>query len=102
MLGPDKNGQFKPVLVRGIQENRVDTLFAKKGQSVTLNVKSLNKKDQTVKVVSFKKGMILVGLNQKMALQLAKKGNPTSALEQFCIREFEAEVVILHHATTIQ
>ena len=35
-----------------------------------------------------------------------KKGgsqaNPSQVLEQLCIREFEAEVVILHHATTIK
>jgi GTPase len=31
MLGPDKNGQFKPVVVKGMQENRVDIEFAKKG-----------------------------------------------------------------------
>jgi hypothetical protein len=31
MLGPDKIGAFKPVMVKGIQENRVDILSAKKG-----------------------------------------------------------------------
>lgn len=31
LLGPDKIGQFKPVLVKGIQENRVDIISAKKG-----------------------------------------------------------------------
>ena len=40
--------------------------------------------------------MVLVGLNKT---QLSKKTeNP---LEKYCVREFEAEVVILHHATTI-
>ena len=31
-----------------------------------------------------------------------KKGGPSAALESLCVREFEAEVVILHHSTTIQ
>ena len=39
------------------------------------------------------------------AAQMKKGGvqpNPSQVLEQLCIREFEAEVVILHHATTIK
>lgn len=45
MLGPDKNGQFKTIMVKGIQENRVDILSAVKGSTVTLAIKSVNKKD---------------------------------------------------------
>jgi hypothetical protein len=39
------------------------------------------------------------------ANQMKKGGaqvNPSQALEQLCVREFEAEVQILHHATTIK
>lgn len=73
MLGPDKNGQFKTIMVKGIQENRVDILHAGKGATVTLAIKSVNKKDQNVKQSSFKKGMVLLGLNTKNL----KKTNPT-------------------------
>jgi GTPase len=31
MIGPDKNGHFKPVIVKGMHENRVDIETATKG-----------------------------------------------------------------------
>ena len=40
--------------------------------------------------------MVIVGLSKT---QPAKGHNP---FEKFCVREFDAEVMILHHATTIQ
>ena len=45
MMGPDKNGNFKPVTVRSIEENRVGVTTATKGASVCLAVKNSNKKD---------------------------------------------------------
>jgi GTPase len=89
------------VIVKGIHENRVDIPVAIKGASICLNIKSANKKDTTIKVSSFKKGMLLVGVTSKCVAATAKKGGPSTALENLCVREFEAEVVILHHATTI-
>lgn len=44
-LGPDKNGQFKAVVVKGLHENRVEIEHAKKGSTICVNIKSLNKKD---------------------------------------------------------
>lgn len=35
-IGPDKNGAFKAVIVKSIQENRVNILSAKRGQTVTI------------------------------------------------------------------
>ena len=106
MMGPDKNGTFKGVIVKGIQENRVDVAECKKGQTVTLLIKSVVK-NQALKFArnSFKKGVTLLGVNMAKANQMKKGGaqvNPSQALEQLCVREFEAEVVILHHATTIK
>jgi GTPase len=106
MMGPDKNGTFKGVIVKGIQENRVDIPVAKRNMTVTLLIKSVVK-SQTLKFArnSFKKGVTLLGVNMAKAVQLKKGGaqaNPSQVLEQLCIREFEAEVVILHHATTIK
>lgn len=46
--------------------------------------------------------MLLIGVTQKCIANTAKKLGPSSALEALCVREFEAEVVILHHSTTIQ
>jgi GTPase len=106
MMGPDKNGAFKGVIVKGIQENRVDIQEAKKGQTVTLLIKSVVK-NQALKFArnSFKKGVTLLGMNTAKASQIKKAGaqiNPSQVLEQLCVREFDAEVEILHHATTIK
>lgn len=98
MIGPDKNGNFKPVTIKTIHENRVFIDQAGKGQTITLSIKNANKKDQVLKTKNFKKGMSLIGINK--AYQTTKKGaNP---LDSLCIREFEAEVQIFHHSTTIK
>lgn len=65
LLGPDKNGHFKQVLVKGMQENRVDIETASKGQTITIAIKSVNKKDLNVKQSAFKKGMVMLGINSK-------------------------------------
>ena len=41
--------------------------------------------------------MVIIGLNKNF-VQSKKVENP---FEKLCVKEFEAEVVILHHATTI-
>ena len=45
MLGPDKLGTFKPIIVKSMQENRTEVQSAEKGQTVTLAIKNANKKD---------------------------------------------------------
>jgi len=84
-LGPDKTGLFKPVQVRSIHHKRVEVSSAQSGQAVCFSIKSLVKKEQ-LKRTHFRKGMILVD----------KDATPQP------IFDFEAEVVILHHATTIK
>ena len=75
MMGPDKNGAFKGVIVKGIQENRVDITECKKGQTVTLLIKSVVK-NQALKFArnSFKKGVTLLGINMVKANQMKKGG----------------------------
>jgi len=84
-LGPDKEGKFKKIVVRTIHHKRVAVDKAIAGQSACFNIKIQGKKDQLRKK-DFRKGMVLVD----------DKLNPKSAWE------FDAEVVILHHATTIK
>lgn len=77
--------------------NRCDVESATAGQSVTLAIKNAKQRDPIIKTSKFKKGMMLIGLNKS---QIPLKGqNP---LEKFCVREFDAEVMIFHHSTTIQ
>lgn len=88
MIGPDKNGSFKPVLVKGIHENMVDVDSASKGQTICVAIKSVNKKDLVLKTKSFRKGMSLISVNKNY--NVTKKG--TNPIEQLCVREFDAEV----------
>lgn len=83
--GPDKSGQFRPVLVRSIHAKRVPVEEAVTGQSAAFALRSLLKKD-VLKRQTFRKGMVMVD----------------PALQPRAVREFVAEVVILHHATTIR
>lgn len=84
-LGPDKNGLFKPILVKSIHHKMMPVEKAYAGMAVCLAIKSMLKKDQ-LKRTNFRKGMILLDRN----------------VEPVSIQNFEAEVKILHHATTIK
>jgi GTPase len=74
MMGPDKNGTFKAIIVKGLQENRVDIESASKGQTITILVKSVAKGQPIKPSRALKKGMTLVGLNMSLAQSLQKKG----------------------------
>jgi len=45
--------------------------------------------------------MVLIGLNQHYNAHPIGKKTDSNPLAKYCVREFDAEVVILHHATTI-
>jgi len=85
LLGPDKAGQFRPVLVKTLHYKRVPTDAVESGQHSAIAIRSLVKKEQLKKNM-IRKGMVLVDM----------------ALQPKITREFKAEVVILHHATTIR
>jgi len=85
LLGPDRSGSFNPVRVKTIQYRRVLVDRVETGQACTLAITSLVKKEQ-LKKATFRKGMVL--------LDPVLKPRETW--------EFKAEIVILHHATTIR
>ena len=85
LLGPDKTGKFNPVVVKSIHHKRTPVDEALSGQAVCFGIKAVDKKLQ-LKRTQFRKGMILVD----------KASNPQSTYD------FDAEVIILHHATTIK
>eukprot|EP00397_Hematodinium_sp_SG-2012_P031289 GEMP01033192.1.p1 GENE.GEMP01033192.1~~GEMP01033192.1.p1 ORF type:complete len:436 (+),score=55.09 GEMP01033192.1:23-1309(+) len=85
LIGPDKNGQFRSCLVRSIHHKRTPCECAYSGQQASFSVRSLVKKEP-LKRPWFRKGMVVVDSNSQ-------------PLPAWC---FEAEVVILHHATTIR
>lgn len=117
-LGPDATGQFVAVNVRSMECRRQGIEEAKKGQSVTLAIKPLSRK-VVLKRANFRKGMVLAsGLTRELFVQdvppsqvastcaaaaaagVIKIGADTSYPPRAC-REFEANVVVLHHSTTV-
>lgn len=85
LLGPDKTSNFRPVIVRSIQLKRVFVSEVVAGQSASFSLRAVHKKDQ-LRRPFFRKGMVLLD----------------RAAKPHAVRDFEAEVVILHHATTIR
>ena len=85
ILGPDKQNDYRQVTIKGIHFNRVHVSTAIPGQFCTFNLKSLKKKEELDKK-DFRKGIVL--------LDIAKM--PKYALG------FQAEISVLHHATTIK
>jgi GTPase len=106
LLGPDKVGEFLPVVVRSIERHRMPTKEVLAGQSATLALRSLVRK-VPLKRPLFRKGMVLVSDTKVDSADKNKEmdtgnmritrwpGGPLS------IREFDAEVLVLHHQTTI-
>ena len=82
MLGPDSRGEFKQVTVKSIHYKRTPCDEIASGNACCFHIKS---KDN-IKQSDLRKGMVL----------LDKESNYKP------VYEFEAEVIILHHATTIK
>lgn len=79
LLGPDSNGQFKPAQIKSIHCKRVAVKRVQAGQQASFALKK-------EKRAQIRKGMVLVE-NKDVAKALW---------------EFEAEVVVLYHSTTIK
>eukprot|EP00842_Homolaphlyctis_polyrhiza_P001371 jgi/Hompol1/2234/HPOL_005177-RA len=78
LLGPDSTGHFVPTIVKSIQRKRVNTPCAAAGQSASFGLKK-------VKRSGIRKGMVMV----------------SKALDPKAVMEFEAEILVLYHSTTI-
>jgi GTPase len=85
LCGPDKFKKFRAVTVKSIHVNRVPEEEAYAGSFCCFSIKALNKKEELNKA-DFRKGMCL----------LAPELDPVP------VWRFEAEVIVLHHATTIK
>jgi GTPase len=88
LLGPDSTGAFKKVQIKGIHTKSVPVAEVHAGQSVSFAVKVVGggKNDRALKKSMIRKGMVLVDPST----------NPRAT------RCFAAEVVVLHHPTTIK
>lgn len=78
MLGPDKQGDFIPTTVKSICRRRLPALEVRGGQTATFALKK-------VKRTAIRKGMVLVA----------------PALKPVSTFEFEADIIVLHHPTTM-
>lgn len=85
LLGPDGRGQYKLVSVKSIHVNRCLKDQTVPGEFACLALKPCNKKEMLVRS-EFRRGIVLLD----------------PSLKYQSVWEFEADVVILHHSTTIQ
>jgi GTPase len=83
-LGPDSLGNFLSCQIKGVQRKRVTVPKVYAGQCASLALKKIKRS-------MIRKGMVVVG--KELAIQPPP--------ESHSCREFEAEVVILFHSTTI-
>ena len=89
LLGPDSTGAFRKVQVKGIHSKSVAVAEVHAGQSASFAVKPVGgstKGDRTLKKQHIRKGMVLVD----------------PSVQPRATRCFAAEVVVLHHPTTIK
>lgn len=78
-LGPDESGKFKEVKVKSIHNKRLPVKRVVAGQTATFALRRIQRN-------TIRKGMVL--LDQQVTPKVAQ--------------EFEAEVLVLYHSTTIQ
>ncbi|EJW83702.1 GTP-binding protein AGP-1, partial [Wuchereria bancrofti] len=78
LIGPNPYGEFIPVPIKSIHRKRMPVSKIRCGQTASFSIRKLNKKE-------VRKGMVL--LSPKMVV--------------FSSVQFDAEILILHHPTTI-
>ena len=85
LLGPDKVGEFRRVIVRGIHVNRVSQTTVGPGTNCSFNIRAVSRKEVVTRE-NIRKGMVMLDERYDIAARTT--------------RTFDAEVVILHHQTT--
>lgn len=78
VLGPNEFGKFIPVTLKSLHSKRLPVKIVKAGQSAAIALKKIKRNE-------IRKGMVLVD----------------AKLKPVACREFEAEILVLYHSTTI-
>ena len=78
LLGPDPLGSFIPIAVKSIHRKRMPVKEVRGGQTASFALKKIKRS-------SIRKGMVMV----------------SPRLSPLACWEFEAEILVLHHPTTI-
>jgi len=86
LLGPDKLGNFRPVILRSIHSQRVPVDLVASGGSASMALRPVGKNKEPLRKGSVRKGTVLLA----------------PALEPVAHWEIEADVVVMHHSTTIK
>jgi GTPase len=86
-LGPFKDGSYTHVIAKSIHAKRVPVTGVYAGSACTIALRGVKRKDQLNKSM-LRRGMVLLKVQQDVV--------PESC------REFTADVIILHHSTTIK
>ncbi|KAJ3035932.1 hypothetical protein HK097_003989, partial [Rhizophlyctis rosea] len=101
LLGPDSLGNFVSTMVKSIQRKRVGVNWVGAGVSASFALKK-------VKRSGVRKGMVLVSkavlYKTSSSSSSADKATPQAdnkVMEAAAVWEFDAEVVVLYHSTTI-
>jgi len=80
LLGPDSNGNYIPTVIKSMQRKRANVTTAEAGQCVSFALKRVRR-------AAVRKGMVLV---------------PKTETPPRSTRQFEGQVLILYHNTTLQ
>jgi GTPase len=86
LLGPDEFGEFKSIVIKSVHTRGIPVDMAQAGMSASFAIKAGGSKTKKIERSMIRKGMVIVD----------PRTEPRAAFM------FEAEVVILHHPTTIQ
>lgn len=89
LIGPDKSGYYRQVVLKSIHRQCVPSNSVFHGQHATLAIKQLGRNKDALKRTQFRKGMVVVADGEFKLLQTNT------------VLEFEAIVKVLHHSTTI-
>ena len=85
-LGPDKTGNFRPVVIRSMHCKRVPADSVTTGGTASLALRPTGKNKDALRKGSIRKGTVLLH----------------AALDPVAHWEFDADVIVMHHATTIK
>jgi GTPase len=94
MFGPDRMGNFRPVVIKGIHENRVGIEQAGEMASICVHVKTIGKNPEPIKNSHIRKGSCLIN-------PLSSKIKGFNPYHHICVKYFDAHIKVLHHHTTI-
>jgi len=94
MFGPDRNGNFRQVIIKSIHENRVSISEGSEGMSICANVKPIGQNKEPIKAQQVRKGSCLID-------PITTKVKGVNAYHSLCVRYFDASLRVNFNQTHI-